>query len=109
MNVALAKSLMALVPASALLSGAVILVVRTKTVASVLQVLGATFLTVVVLTHIAEASATFPSMRWGFANSPGHYLDLASLVFGLLLFPTGYLWQAFVVPRSLKHSNGLNR
>jgi hypothetical protein len=29
---------------------------------------------------------------WGLENSPGHYLDLASAVVALILFPVGYLW-----------------
>jgi hypothetical protein len=30
-------------------------------------------------------------MRWGNPDSAGHYLDLASGVTGLTLFPLGYL------------------
>jgi hypothetical protein len=51
-------------------------------------------LTVVGLTHICEAFGLVPWMQWGLPNSVGHYLDLASAVLGLVLFPIGYLWRA---------------
>ena len=48
----------------------------------------------VVLTHICEAFDLVPWMQWGLPNGAGHYLDLASAVLGLVLFPIGYLWRA---------------
>jgi hypothetical protein len=63
-------------------------------VATLLQLVGAGCLTVVVLTHICEAFDLVPWMQWGLPNSVGHYLDLASAVLGLVLFPIGYLWRA---------------
>jgi len=51
-------------------------------------------LTVVVLTHLAEALHLFPGMGGGSENSIGHYVDLGGAVLGLLLFPTGYLLYA---------------
>ena len=94
MNGPLLKALIALVPACMLLFGSIILFVRGKTVASFLQLLGTTCVTLVVLTHIAEALHLFPWMRWGLKDSAGHYLDLSSAVLAVTLFPTGYLLYA---------------
>jgi hypothetical protein len=94
MNVILLKALVALVPASMLFSGSVILSLRRKTVPSFRQLLGAGCLVVVVLTHVSEALHLFPSMHWGHERSVGHYPDLWSAVLGLTLFPIGYLLHA---------------
>jgi hypothetical protein len=45
-------------------------------------------LTVVALTHVAEAMHWLPGMGWGLPNSPGHYLDLFSAVSGVALLLT---------------------
>jgi len=42
------------------------------------QLIGAAFLGVVVLTHVAERLSPFPKMGWGRPNTIGYYLDLAS-------------------------------
>lgn len=94
MNQASLKALLALLPACLLLIGSAITFCRLKTVPLLLQLVGASALVVVVLTHICEALHLFPGMDWGMENSVGHYLDLASAVLGLALFPTGYLFQA---------------
>jgi hypothetical protein len=93
MNDTLLKGPVILVPACMLFSGSAVLFVRTKTVWSFLQLLGAGCLVVVVLTHICEALHLFPWMGWGLENSVGHYLDLSSAVLGLTLFPAGYLFH----------------
>jgi hypothetical protein len=51
-------------------------------------------LIVVALTHVAEAFYIFPSMGWGLPDSPGHYLDLMSAVFGLPLLVAGLVVRA---------------
>jgi hypothetical protein len=94
MSVTLLLALGALVPASMLFSGSMVVFLRTKVVSSVLQLLGTGFLLLVVLTHVFEALDVFPRMRWGAENSTGHYLDLSSAVLGLTLFPLGYLLHA---------------
>ena|SRR5215813_8910800 len=94
MTVTLLTALVALVPAGMLLSGAVVLFWRGKTVGSFLQLLGAGCLVMVVLTHITEALHLFPGMQWGRPQSLGHALDFWSAVLGLTLFPLGYLLQA---------------
>jgi hypothetical protein len=45
---------------------------------NVLQLGGAGFIVVVVLTHGAETFTIFPGMGWGLPNSTGHYVDLFS-------------------------------
>lgn len=42
------------------------------------QLIGAAFLGVVVLTHVAERFSLFPTMGWGQPNTVGHYLDFTS-------------------------------
>ena len=94
MNATALKALAALVPACLLLTGSAVLFSKARTVSTFLQLVGAGCLTVVVLTHICEAFDLVPWMQWGLPNSVGHYLDLASAVLGLVLFPIGYLWRA---------------
>jgi hypothetical protein len=94
MNVMFLKTAVALVPASMLLSGSLVLFRRGKTGWSFLQVLGAGCLVLVVLTHICEALDFFPWMGWGLEHSVGHYLDLLSAVVGITVFPIGYLLGA---------------
>jgi hypothetical protein len=94
MNLIFLRAVVALVPASVLFSGSVVLFRRGKTFWSFLQLLGAGCLVMVVLTHLFEALHLFPGMQWGLERSVGHYLDLSSAVLGLTLFPTGYLLQA---------------
>jgi succinate dehydrogenase/fumarate reductase cytochrome b subunit len=100
MNVMFLKTLVALVPAGLLFSGSVVLFRREKTVSSFLQVLGATCLVVVVLTHVCEGLHVFPWMHWGLEHSVGHYLDFWSAVLGLTLFPIGYLLHAVTKRRA---------
>jgi len=88
------KALVALVPTLVLFSGSAVLLSRTRTMAALLQLLGAACLVAVVLTHLCEAFDLFPWMGWGLPNSVGHYLDLGSAVLGFTLFPIGYLWHA---------------
>jgi hypothetical protein len=83
---------------SLLLVGSFILFSRDKSASSVLQLLGATFLMVVVLAHVAETSNLFPWMGWGLQHSAGHYLDFGSAVLGLTFFPIGYLWHTVTRP-----------
>ena len=58
---------------------------------SFLQLVGAGFLSMVVLTHVCEALQLFSTMQWGSPDSVGYYLDLCSAILGLTLFPLGYL------------------
>ena len=99
-NTASLKALIALVPANILLVASVALFLREKTFACFLQLIGAACLIVVVLTHVFEAFHLFPSMHWGHEHGVGHYLDLGSAIFGLSLFPTGYLLHSLRRRRS---------
>jgi len=91
MNVASLKALVAFVPASLLLSGSAILFLRQRSLYPFMQLLGAGCIVGVVLTHLCEALQWLPGMHWGLEHSAGHYVDLAGAVFGLTLFPAGYL------------------
>ena len=84
-------AIIALVPASILFSGSIVLFFREKTVCSFLQLLGAGCLAVVVLTHVFEAFRVFAWMHWGREHSVGHYVDFYSAVLALTFFPVGYL------------------
>jgi hypothetical protein len=94
MNTTLFRALVGLVPACMLFFGSVFWFFRDKTRWALLQLIGAGCLLVVLLAHLAEALELFPWMGWGLEHSAGHYLDLWSAVFGLTLFPTGYLFHA---------------
>ena len=91
MNATLLKGLLALVPASMLFVGSIAFLLRDKSVGCFLQLIGATCLVIVVLTHVFEALHLFPEMHWGLEHSIGHYLDFWSAVLGLTLFPLGFL------------------
>jgi hypothetical protein len=95
MNPSLMRALIALVPVLVLLCGTAALYARTKAVSAFVQLLGATCLLVVVLTHVCEALNLFPSMGWGAESSVGHYLDLAGAILGLALLLTGCVLYAF--------------
>jgi hypothetical protein len=100
MNAMLLKALVALLPASLLISGSLALFLRGKTVYTFLQLIGAGCLILVVLTHLSEALHLFPWMHWGLKDSVGHYVDLSSVVLGLTLFPIGYLLHALSLWKS---------
>jgi hypothetical protein len=93
------KALIALVPASILLLGSMVLFTRERTFACFLQLIGASCLIVVVVTHVFEAFRLFPSMHWGHEHGVGHCLDFISAVLGLSLFPTGYLLHSLTTRR----------
>jgi hypothetical protein len=100
MNATLLKALAALLPTSLLFSGSAVFFFKRKTVHAFLELIGASCLVLVVLTHISEALHLFPWMHWGVEDSAGHYLDLSSIVLGLTLFPTGYLLHALGLRKS---------
>ena len=87
-------------PTTLLLLGAVVLFLREKTGASLIQVVGAGRLLVVVAAHVSEALQLFPWMQWELPHSPGHYVDLWSAALGLTLFPVGYLSHALTLRRT---------
>jgi succinate dehydrogenase/fumarate reductase cytochrome b subunit len=91
MNVPLVTALVALAPVCMLFFGSAAMFFREKRAPSFLQLIGAGCLMVVVLAHICEALHLFPWMKWGDEHSVGHYLDFGSAIFGLTLFPLGYL------------------
>ena len=98
MNVTLLKALLALAPVLCLTVGATTLVLKDRSRASLLQLLGAAGALTVVLVHICEALGLFPWMQWGQVQSIGHYVDLVGALLGLILFPIGYLLHALTSP-----------
>jgi hypothetical protein len=82
MNVPLTKALIALVPACLLLAYSFGTLMKAKTAASSLQMVGAGSLVIVVLTHICEALHLLPWMHWGELNFP----PAATMLGGLVLF-----------------------
>jgi|SRR6516225_5010081 hypothetical protein len=94
MNATLLKTLLAFVPTTFLLAGALLDFLRERGTSALLQLLGAASLVLVVLAHICEGLDLFPAMRWGEEQSAGHYIDLGSAVVALTLFPIGYLFHA---------------
>ena len=95
MNTAPLRALLALFPVCMLLLGSGIRFRREKVLAAGMQFVGASAIALVVLTHICESLHLFPAMGWGLEHSTGHYLDLISAALGFLLFPMGYLLQAW--------------
>jgi hypothetical protein len=88
-----------------LLCGSAILFARQRTVWRFVQLLGAGFLVVVVLTHFAEAFDLLRGLGWGLPNSAGHYIDLVSAVFGVTLWSLGGVAHALLRRQFLKKSN----
>jgi hypothetical protein len=62
------------------------------TVGRWLLLLGFVCLTIMILTHVAEGLHLVPGMGWGLPDSPGHFLDFASAVFGCALVIAGMIW-----------------
>lgn len=91
MNITLIKALAALALVSAILAVLTTLFARQRKVSLLLQLVGVGCLAVVALTHVCEALHLLSWMHWGEEHSIGHYLDFASAVLGLTLFPVGFL------------------
>ena len=70
----LPKALVLLVPAVLLFVYSLVLLKR-KAPWAALQLLGATCLVIVVLTHVCDAFRLFPLMHWGAEHSVGHAED----------------------------------
>jgi hypothetical protein len=73
--------------------------VKERTPIALVQLVGAGCLLVVIFTHISEAFDMFPSMGWGQPNTPGHYIDLASAITGVILLAVGYFsrnWSKYM-------------
>lgn len=69
--------------------------IRKPEPAAVLQLAGIILLLVTVLIHFAEALSLLPRMGWGRHNTPGHYLDLVSVVSGMVLLVAGICLRVF--------------
>ena len=87
-------------PICAAFGASAIALAQERNAPSFKQLLGAGFLIMVVLAHVAERFDFFPSMGWGLPESTGHYVDLVSMVAGLILLPAGYLLRKRTSPRA---------
>jgi hypothetical protein len=66
-----------------------------KTAMALTQLVGATFLLVMIFAHVSEAFGFIPSLGWGRPNTLGHYIDLVSAIAGSILLPIGYLGRRY--------------
>lgn len=96
MNETLLKALVLLMPTGLAFAYSVVLT-RRRVPWSALQLVGATCLLIVVLTHICEGLGVFPWMHWGAPHSVGHYLDLSSALLGISLIPAGYMLRKILL------------
>ncbi len=94
MNDILLKALVGSVPTGMLFVGSIVIFLRNRTTASLVQLLGSVCLVVVIGAHVSEALQIFPWMGWGLENSIGHYLDLSCAILAVSLFPSGFLLYA---------------
>jgi predicted Na+-dependent transporter len=69
---------------------------REKTLAALVQLLGAFCLLGVVFAHFAEALSLLPSMGWGRPKTAGHYIDLVNAIAGVSLLTIGYFSRWFL-------------
>ena len=90
MSPTLAKAVVDLLVMSTIGTLAARAYIRTHATGPLLEVVGAAGWAMLGVTHICEGLHVLPRMRWGIEGSPGHYLNLASLLVGLLL-PLGYV------------------
>ena len=89
MHVTVDKALVAMALVTLALAWSVRRVRRMPGLGTGLQVVGAFALLIVVVAHLCEGLALFPSMGWGQPHSVGHYLDLFSAIVGVTLIPVG--------------------
>jgi hypothetical protein len=100
MNGILLRSFVALFPVALLLAWSIAVLSKDRALGPILQFMGAAFLLIVVLTHVAEALHLFAVMHWGDPHSVGHYLDLSSAILGVSLLPAGLMLRAGTARRS---------
>ena len=96
MNAISLKALLGLVPASLLLAGSLILLLKRRTTGSVLQLLGAGCLLLVILAHLCEGLHLFPAMGWGSNTAPDIIWTCAARFCRFCCFPSAScftLWQ----------------
>jgi len=77
MRSTLIRALVLAAPICGLVGWSVVLVVRQRSVFTILQFVGAGCLFVTVLAHVCEGLGILPFMGWGRRDSVGHYLDLS--------------------------------
>jgi len=83
MNSVLGRAVIFGVLVAILLARSIVRVRQARTQSAIFQLVGACFLTVVVLAHVAEGLPVLPGLGWGQPHSVGHYIDFISLVAGI--------------------------
>jgi hypothetical protein len=63
---------------------------KEKSALAMAQLVGASFLLVVIFAHVCEYSGFIPSLGWGRPGTVGHYIDLGSALAGSILLVFGY-------------------
>ena len=66
-----------------------------KTGIELTQLIGASFLLVVIFAHVSEAFGFIPSLGWGRPHTRGHYIDLVSAIAGGVLLPIGFIGRRY--------------
>lgn len=90
MNAILIKALAVFVVAGAVFAVTASRHLKTRSLASLLQLVGAGLWIVVALVHVCEGLGVFPWMDWGQEHSVGHYLDLGSALLGTCMLAIGF-------------------
>jgi hypothetical protein len=73
---------------------------KERTLATLVQLVGAVCLLVVLFAHLSEALGFLPAIGWGQPNTVGHYIDLACAITGVVLLAVGYVSRRFLQPRN---------
>jgi uncharacterized membrane protein len=109
MNGNLGLALLISVPILLLLVLSFVRFQRVPTMSNAFPALGAACLSVMVLTHIAEALRLFPAMGFGQRHSLGHYLDLASTYLGIAFLVAASLCPLLKLDSVLRVTGGSTR
>ena len=79
------------IPVGLIFAASLAVFAKKKTTEALTQLVGATFLLVVIFVHVSEAFGFFPWMGWGQPDTLGHYVDLTSALAGAILLSVGYI------------------
>ena len=69
---------------------------KERTLATLVQLVGAVCLLVVLFAHLSEALRFLPVLGWGQPNTLGHCIDLACAITGVVLAAIGYVSRRFL-------------
>jgi len=91
MNPTLTKAVLALLLSGVLGVYAARAFGHTRAIGWLLELVGATGLGILGLTHVCESLHLLPRMRWGITGSAGHDLNIVSVALAAFLLPLGYV------------------